>query len=350
MTGLERIIENKTNSENGGKNCLPMPFHELSQYIAGFRKGLNCCISANSGIGKSTLSKFLLINFVDWAIKNDVELHVYYFALEESKEIFECTILLNKLYSTYNVRIDLDELLSNRKTLPDRALELLQELENTYMVEFRKRVEVIDYLSTPTGIFKHCTDSISQFGEVEYTDDTNKYIKSFTYHNPNAFFVIFNDHLGELDTESGKDLAGCMQTWSNYALKTLCKKLNCIVFNVHQQNAEQEDVEHIKLSKIKPSLNGLGDNKKVGRAYRLCIGLTSPHKYDLTTYEGYPVNQMKDNFRILNIFKNNFGTSNLSVGMYFDGMTLTMDEISKNDSAKLRSTIDKINNLTKTTL
>jgi len=100
MTGLQRIVENKTNAETGGKNCLPMPFKELSQYIAGFRKGLNCCISANSGIGKSTLSKFLLINFVDWAIENDVELHVYYFALEESKEIFEhnyCNFLMLKV-------------------------------------------------------------------------------------------------------------------------------------------------------------------------------------------------------------------------------------------------------------
>lgn len=351
MKAIDKIKENKINAVNGINNALPMPFPNLRQKLAGFQRGLNICISANSGVGKSTLSKFFLIYFIKWSIEKNVDLHIRYYALEESTYIFESTIMLHELYEQFKIRIDLDDLLSNRKALPDDVLEKVESIENNFMVEFRKKCIVVDHIDNPTGIYKDCKEYLKQHGKVEMEGE---YEKTYTPNNPNSFFVVFVDHLSELNEEMDNeakqklDLAGTMKRWSSYALKHLCKRYNAIIFNVQQQSAAEEGIDNIKLNKLKPSLNGLGDNKRIGRAYRLCIGLFDPKRHDIPIWDGIQIkNGMEDNYRDINIFKNNFGVSNLSIHTYFDGMTINFEEI-KNSSIKFEEYYKKVKQLKKT--
>lgn len=332
MTGIEMARIKRENAILGIANCLPMPFPKLRAKIAGFNRGLNVCVSASSGVGKTTLSKFLLISFVDWAIEKNIDLHILMYLLEESVETFESTILISKLNTTYGTRISLDDFNSNVVALPAEILKLLEEIEKNYMPKFRSYVKAIDTLSRPTEIFMDAKSYIKERGTVEEekNERTGKtYEKSFTPDNPDSFFVIFLDNLNEFDGEQGADLAGTMKIWSNYALKELCKRYNYTIFNVHQQSADMEGTDNVKLGKLKPSLNGLGDNKRVGRAYRLCLGLFSPYRNELAQHNGYQITGetgYKDYFRSLNIFKNNFGVSNIEVPLYFDGQVLELKE------------------------
>lgn len=340
MTGFELAKIKRANAISGIANCLPMPFPKLAKKIAGFNRGLNVCLSASSGVGKTTLSKFLLISFVDWAIKNNIELHIRMYLLEESIETFESTILMHKLFKLKGERISLDDFNSNIKPLGENSLMKLEEIENDYMQKFRKYVTVIDTMSRPTEIFMDAKSSIQEHGKVikEVNEKSGKeYEKEFIPNNPNAFHVIFLDNLNEFDSEESLDLAGCMKRWSNYALKDLCKRYNYTVFNVHQQSAAQESTDNIKLNKLKPSLNGLGDSKLVGRAYRLCLGLFSPYRNELAKYNQHIIvgeNGYEDFYRSLNIFKNNFGVSNIEDNLYFDGMVIDLKET---DSFVLRN-------------
>lgn len=332
MTGFELAKIKRKNAIQGIANCLPMPFPKLAKKIAGFNRGLNVCLSASSGVGKTTLSKFLLITFVDWAIKNNIELHIRMYLLEESIETFESTILMHKLFKLKNERISLDDFNSNIKPLREDTLDKLEEIEKSYMERFRKYVTVIDTMSRPTEIFMDAKTAIQTHGEVleEINEKSGKkYEKEFIPNNPNAFHVIFLDNLNELDSEEGLDLAGCMKRWSNYALKDLCKRYNYTIFNVHQQMASQESVDNIKMNRLTPSLNGLGDSKLVGRAYRLCLGLFSPFRQNMAKWNEHIIvgeSGYEDFYRSLNVFKNNFGVSGIEDNLYFDGMVLDLKE------------------------
>jgi len=345
------IKSNKATRLAGGFNILPMPFPRLSKYVAGFRRGVNVCLSASSGVGKTTLAKFMLISFVDWSIKYDIPLQVKYFALEESKEIFLTTVVIHKLHSLHGIRIDLDDILSNReKPISDDIIQKIEDIERDYISLFLERVEIIDYIDNPTGIYKHCREALEKLGTIEYTeiekdDKIEKIPTGYSYNDPNQYFIIFIDHLGELSGENGGDLAASMQKMSGYMLKHLCKRFHSIGFNVHQQAGDVESVDNFKHNKLKPSLTGLGDNKKIGRAYRLCIGLFDPKRHEIPQYKGWDMGKIGDYFRSLTIFKNNFGPSNIEVPIYFDGMTYDLKELPETVSDAVYS---KISNLKKT--
>ena len=345
------VKSNKAIKMAGGFNILPMPFPRLSKYVAGFRRGVNCCISANSGVGKTTLAKYMLISFVDWSIANNIPLQVKYFALEESKEIFLTTIIIHKLHSIYGIRIDLDDILSNReKPISDEIIQKIEEIEKDYLSLFLERVEIVDYIDNPTGIYKHARKALEELGTMEYLEiekegKIEKIPVEYKYNDPNQYFLVFIDHLGELSGELGGDLHAAMQTMSGYMLKHLCKRFHAIGFNIHQQAGDVESVDNFKHNKLKPSLTGLGDNRKIGRAYRLCIGLFDPKRHEIPQYRGWDMGKIGDYFRSLTIFKNNFGPSNIEVPIYFDGMTYDLIELPEqvNDSV-----YNKVRNLKKT--
>ena len=84
-----------------------------------------------------------------------------------------------------------------------------------------------------------------------------------------------------------------------------------IVINVHQQAQATEGVMNKKADKLQPSVDGLGENKTLGRDYDLLLGLFSPHRHEISTYEGYTINEhgkgLKDRYRELSIIANRRG-------------------------------------------
>jgi len=81
------------------------------------------------------------------------------------------------------------------------------------------------------------------------------------------------------------------------------------------------------IEKVKPSLDGLGDNKKTQRNVDIVLGLFSPARYNITNYpigygdsaSSYAINRMGDAYRELSILANRSGGGLHSVDLYFDG-------------------------------
>ena len=53
------------------------------------------------------------------------------------------------------------------------------------------------------------------------------------------------------------------------------------------------------VDKIKPSPDGLGDNKAIGRDCNYMLGLFSPNRYNIQTYGNYDLTRLKDTHRDL---------------------------------------------------
>ena len=63
----------------------------------------------------------------------------------------------------------------------------------------------------------------------------------------------------------------------------------------------QESNENAKFDKLRPTLDGLGDNKTTQQDANIILGLYSPFRHKISTYEGYNIVKFKDHIRFLEI-------------------------------------------------
>lgn len=96
----------------------------------------------------------------------------------------------------------------------------------------------------------------------------------------------------------------------------------------------QESLDNFKASKLKPSADGLGDNKLTGRDCDLMVGLFSPYRHEIPEYMGYNIKIMQDNIRFLEIVAGREGGGGVTCPLYFDGATNYFRELPKSDDTK----------------
>ena len=112
--------------------------------------------------------------------------------------------------------------------------------------DMKKYIKVYDDVSNPTGLLRTIEDELKPFGKLVKSepimDEQGNAIvhKSFVYNDPDFHTVVIADHLGLLSPESNKfalvnSLHLAISKWSEYVVKLVCKRYNCIVANVHQQ-------------------------------------------------------------------------------------------------------------------
>ena len=73
------------------------------------------------------------------------------------------------------------------------------------------------------------------------------------------------------------------------------------------------------IDKLRPSADGLGDCKLVGRDVNLMIGLFAPARYKIEDYEGYDITRLGDHYRELLILFNRDGGGFCSDHLLFHG-------------------------------
>ena len=91
----------------------------------------------------------------------------------------------------------------------------------------------------------------------------------------------------------------------------------------------QESVENKKANKLKPTLDGLGDSKLIGRDANVILGLFSPFRHEIPEYMGYDITKFKDRIRFLEIIGGREGGAGTICPLYFDGATNYFKELPK---------------------
>lgn len=367
------IKENKERVEEGKVNCIPfIKFNRLRTKIPGIIKGTNWLVTANSGVGKSQLTKSMFIlepfQWIKQYPEKGVSLKVLYFALEDSKEEFTYSMISHKLKEKFGLTVDPLELASmyEDKTITDELLDKIETLEE-YFNDFYNHVEVIDSISNPTGIYKYIrryskdngthyyynfkTDKEKQnvITEQEYSkliDNTlNKHTNTPTYgkdyfayshyipNNPDEYVICIVDHFSLLHPESNKTLHETMTLMSaHYGRKQITKHFNYVFVNVQQQMAASEENVFTNagkkiIEKLKPSLQGLADNKLTARDCHVVLGLFAPIRYYIEEYNGFDITRLDDQFRSLTVLKNRIGRGNIEVPLYFNGAVTRFTEL-----------------------
>lgn len=117
--------------------------------------------------------------------------------------------------------------------------------------------------------------------------------------------------------------------------------------SVCNEMQDKEGNESFKLGRIKPSSDGLADCKVTSRDADMVIGLYSPFKYGLATYEGYDIKRFKNYIRFIEVIEDrHYGATGNICPLFFNGASSIFYELPKPDNTReLSKVYDYINSL-----
>lgn len=348
----EQIKTNKQVRLSGGVNCIPWKnLPGLSKIVPGIQRSKYYLVTANSKVGKTQLADYLFIyepyEYIKKYAPKNIDLKIYYFSLEMSKERKIMSILSYKIFRDKGIIVSPDDLLSvfEDKILDDKIEALLEEYDD-YFSEFEQTVTIIDNVRNPYGIFDYMTNVADKNGYWTYKDidwvlpdktvETRRVKDSYISNNPNEHIIVIVDNYNVMLPEKGKDLHSAIQTFSSEYALHMRDKFRYSVVGVQQQAAAQETQQYTNqgdsiIDKLKPSQDGLGDCKLVGRDVNLMIGLFAPFRYKIARYEGYDIRRLKDHYRELVVLLNRDGSGFCSDHLLFHGAVNYFKELPKGD-------------------
>ena len=269
----------------------------------------------------------------------NIKLKIFYFTLEMSKEEKMLSAFSNILYIKEGVRISPKDLRSTKadNILSAEYLELIQKYK-IYFDKIEEIVEFIDDIRNPTGIYK-MVRSYAYANGVQHKKIVNikgNEIEIDDYYEPNdpeEYVMVFIDHISLISTETdeGRKMnlhESIVKLSSDYLIR-LRNKYKYIPVVIQQQASAQESVENMKVGRLKPSLDGLGDCKLTQRDANVILGLFSPFRHEIKEYHGYDVTYFKDNIRFLEILGGREGGGGTISPLYFDGAVNYFKELPK---------------------
>lgn len=335
-TALETIKNNLTRQYN----CIPFTFDRFSNYLPGIQQQKYTIISAASGVGKSQITDFMYVmtpyNFIK-ENETDIKVKIFYYSLEEDKQSKILKWMSARLYSKYGIIISTEQLQSMGKyRCSQETIDCITECKD-YFYELEDILTIHDEGINPYGIFKALDTYAKANGQLitkDYdiidnsTGEVKETIQKFDRYipnDPNEYKIVIVDHASLISTEKGLDKHASIGKLSNELL-LLRNKYSYSPVLVQQQSADVEKKQFTNSgqsieSKLEPSLDHLGDNKMTARDANIVLGLFAPNRYGITSWRGYNVGRLGDNFRDLSILKNRSGISNVKVGLYFNGAT-----------------------------
>ena len=314
-------------------------FPKLHGVIPGWIRGNYYCVTAPTGVGKTKFTKYAFVEHsYKYCKRNDIPLKVIYFALEESKTKFWNTIRLDILKQKYNIELTYYQFMGFHVGMTEEIDNIIEREINPIIEDMQKYVEVIDYVSNPTGIYRTTKSILHTLGAISSGEETkddfgNKEVSyTYTYNHPNQQVLVIVDHVSLISGE--KDAGGkyitkheAMTKWSEYVVRHLVSKYNCMVVNVHQQEMAAENNEAFKLGRMEPSSEKLGDNKLIARDYTVIIGLFNPIKHGLLDYKNLDLRPFGKLHRSFHLIKHRDGEADIVAHMRFGGSSSKFEEI-----------------------
>lgn len=338
----ERVLEGKY-------NCLPFPFERFRKVYPGVEQGKYLIITANQKVGKSKFADYLFIYEPLFYMMEHPELKVkvLYFSLEMSAKEKYNEFLCHLLSRLDKIHIDTRELRSVDRPCDPHIFELLEsERYQKYIKAYENMVIFNDTDKNPTGIRKFYRDYALQHGHYNYTTikvpneitgdlDDRKVIdpiKPYTQDDEDEYRIIILDNAANVSTEKNyEDQRAAIDKVSKDGIVAK-KQLNYIFVLIQHQAQSQEGVENIKLGRMRPTADGLGDNKKTSRDLNCLMGLYNPAKFLEETkqdvYKGYNIARLKNYCRFLEIIEDrDYGAGGCFIGLFFDGAISTFKEL-----------------------
>lgn len=334
---LQRIEQNRNNKHN----CIPYDnkLPRFSEYLPGIEQKRYYLITGASGAGKSQFTDDLFVftphDFIE-ENKTDIEEETFYYSLELDKITKMQQWMSRRLFTHYGIRSGIKILQSvGKNRLNDHLFMAVQETR-AYFEKLEDSVHMYDGTITPSKIIRDIESHARKNGIIDSRDivapngQIEKVFVKYIPNNPKKYVKIILDHYSLMSSDNGASIKQTIEETSRYFVLAR-NRYNYIPIPIQQQNASSENLDHFKSSKLLPSKDGLAESKLTYNDCDLGIGIFEPQKHEIKSDRGYNIFEMKDNYRSINIFKNRYGTSNIGIGLYFDGAVNYFSELPRAD-------------------
>lgn len=356
MSGFKEVYSqiksNRQRRLEGKLNCIPWrELPKFSTLVPGIQQRRYYICTANSKVGKTQMCDFLFVyQPYEFISKNntDLDVKIIYNSLEVSKEEKLKTLWSYKLFKDHGITIDSENMGSIFENyILDETIERRIGEYEEFTKQFLEKVTYIDNVRNPFGIYQNARKYAESVGSYYDKDgfkipmadiqkDRSKYsfvIDTYKPNNPNEYVINITDHVSLLTPEKGDSLHRAIQDFSSNYCMGLRSRFGMTVVNVQQQASDQEKQQFTLMTgktvvdKLRPSPDGLGDNKMTQRDCDVIFGLFAPYRYKIPDYAGYDITKLQDNHRELLILNNRHGGSFKNAQLYFNGASNYFSEL-----------------------
>lgn len=342
---LDRLKKRQLRILDGKVNCIPSKYVRFRNDFIGIEQE---CYYTITSFTKGAKTQFVSDTFIFEPLmycyhnkdKDNVKLKVIYFPLEETEDRITERFMSWLLYKYTNgkVRISPRDLRSTTSAVPQEILDLLETPEIQDILDyFEECVIIADEAANPTGIYKYCIRYAEEHGTTYYKEAIRKdefgneiNVKVFDRYeqdDPNEYRLLVIDTINLIDTERGMDIKQSMDKLSEYLAKYARNRYHYSPVVIQQQAFAQESNEAFKLGRMRPSVAGLGDSKYTSRDSNVVLGIYSPFRFGQKNCEGYDIEKLRDNFRLLEVIVNRDGEMGGLCPLFFDGAVCSFSEL-----------------------
>lgn len=321
---IDRILQNKQDFDAGNVKFIPCSIERFNTQFPGVRKGDYISFTGNTSSGKTTLTKKIAVfDSIEYAISTGLDLKILYFGLEESEEEFDYTLLSYLIRKYYNIRYNILDFEYVTGKLKQEDLQKIEEVQDTFQL-WKSYIHYYDNVYHPYSIYSKIKEFAESRGEFVKTNPEHKSWDTYVPFNLNEFIICIVDHISLVlpEKQHNNQLDIAMKDMSFYLRQYVSKKFKYTAISVHQQMAMNEDLDHVKEKYWMPTLQGLADNKRIGRDYLTVIGIGNPKRYGINSFGNYSqIGEYNGFLRFLVIRKQRYGPVDDYMPIFFDGKT-----------------------------
>lgn len=301
-----------------GKNWgYAMGLPKLEEVIDGVTQSTYTLVFSPTGSGKTSLVIYSYIYKPLMEHLDDGNFKVTYFSLEMSAEMLYAKLLSIYIFEMYHVELSVKELLSRKKgyKLSDENYQIVKECL-PWLHKVENVVKIYDKSLSADGLYSTLMKELEMEGTFEELDNR----KIYTPKNENLVHLVIIDHLSLARRSNGRTLKEEMDLISSYlvTLRNMCKISPVVIMQANRSSTSMD--------RRKEGLNNLriDDTKDTGAPAQdseVIISIFNPHREKLTSYRGYDIKALQQNFRVITVLKNRYGEADVEVGCAFYGRT-----------------------------
>lgn len=335
MSDLKQRIKDGLDGKYEG---LSIGLPKLSSVMFGVQRGTIGLIGAGSGVGKSTLLDYILLNALEDAENKGITFNLFYNSFEIDRLTKMCNWLSVRIYDKYEIVIPPEVIKGLGKNRLTQAQQELVDSEIEYIESLFSKIHFNFKPENPTGLYKRCWQFMENRGEfikTTYTDDSGEEkskIVGYKANNPQEYNLMVTDHFYLLKKEREMDTKRTIDKFSEYQVE-LARLFGFSFINLQQFNQGLSSVDRVKFKGVDlaPQQSDFRDSTNPFSDSDWVIGLMNPYKLDLDTCLGYDIKKFKDKFIMLKLIKNRLSKDNIGLGLYSNFAAGNVQELEKPD-------------------
>lgn len=374
MSIARRVLEELKNQRQrrleGKFNAIPFNLPRFSTVLPGIEQGRYYIVTASSKCGKSQLTDYLFVyNPVEWYLKHGtqsgVKLKIFYFTLEMTKEEKIRQLMSYYLYKKNGTLISPVKLQSKFEYILEQEKIGYLEEDLKFFDDFESIVSYYK-VANPYGVFKELRTYAHNNGyyvdkagnkldtkKIETGESTEVFkIDRYVANDPDEYVICIYDHASLVTPERDKETGEIMN--QHQAMTKLSKhfmhmrdRWNYIPVLVQQQALEGEKQQFTYkgdsiIQKLKPTHDGLANNKEIGRDCNYMLGMFAPNRFGVKEYDGYDLTKLKDCHRELSIIFSRHSAGSQTIPLLFLGTSNFFEELPRNITEQDYQRIDKL--------